>query len=81
VQGSDRLPGGLRKRGRPSQSPLKDLGPPSNGSHAWSRPRCGVPDVPAEVLPSGRQKRFVVYGGRWEKTDLTYKYRGRVPGG
>lgn len=37
-------------------------------------PRCGVPDLP--VLPDGqngrnRQKRFVLSGGRWDKTDLT----------
>ncbi|ELW72600.1 Stromelysin-3 [Tupaia chinensis] len=31
-------------------------------------PRCGVPD-PAH----NRQKRFVLSGGRWEKTDLTYR--------
>uniref|UniRef100_A0A8D0GCE6 Stromelysin-3 n=1 Tax=Sphenodon punctatus TaxID=8508 RepID=A0A8D0GCE6_SPHPU len=42
----------------------------------WNPPRCGVPDLPA--LPDGqsgrnRQKRFVLSGGRWEKTDLTYK--------
>ncbi|XP_051009202.1 stromelysin-3 isoform X2 [Acomys russatus] len=40
-----------------------------------SRPlRCGVPDLP-DVLNSARnrQKRFVLSGGRWEKTDLTYR--------
>ncbi|XP_029427354.1 stromelysin-3 [Rhinatrema bivittatum] len=42
----------------------------------WNPPRCGVPDFP--VRPDGhhgrnRQKRFVLSGGRWEKTDLTYK--------
>ncbi|KAI6076304.1 Stromelysin-3 [Aix galericulata] len=42
----------------------------------WNPPRCGVPDLPA--LPDGqngrnRQKRFVLSGGRWDKTDLTYK--------
>lgn len=42
----------------------------------WNPPRCGVPDLP--VLPDGqngrnRQKRFVLSGGRWDKTDLTYK--------
>ncbi|XP_030439102.1 stromelysin-3 isoform X1 [Gopherus evgoodei] len=43
---------------------------------SWNPPRCGVPDLP--TLPDGqngrnRQKRFVLSGGRWEKTDLTYK--------
>lgn len=42
----------------------------------WNPPRCGVPDLP--VLTDGqngrnRQKRFVLSGGRWDKTDLTYK--------
>uniref|UniRef100_A0A8D0FDN6 Uncharacterized protein n=1 Tax=Strix occidentalis caurina TaxID=311401 RepID=A0A8D0FDN6_STROC len=42
----------------------------------WNPPRCGVPDLP--VFPDGqngrnRQKRFVLSGGRWDKTDLTYK--------
>ncbi|XP_056447715.1 stromelysin-3 [Gadus chalcogrammus] len=68
--GSDRFPV-LRKRGRETQT--KDPGPQSNSSQAWSRPRCGVPDFPGPVHLSGRRKRFVVYGGRWEKTDLTYK--------
>ncbi|XP_030141276.4 stromelysin-3 [Taeniopygia guttata] len=43
---------------------------------SWNPPRCGVPDLPA--LPDGqsgrnRQKRFVLSGGRWDKTNLTYK--------
>ncbi|XP_063047651.1 stromelysin-3-like [Engraulis encrasicolus] len=56
------------------------------------RPRCGVPDYPAqrgplasrrpdtapqrrrEVAQAGRRlKRYVLFGGRWEKNDLTYK--------
>ncbi|MEE6504300.1 hypothetical protein FKM82_005130, partial [Ascaphus truei] len=43
---------------------------------SWNPPRCGVPDIPAPPdSPNGRnrQKRFVLSGGRWEKTDLTYK--------
>ncbi|KAG7480566.1 hypothetical protein MATL_G00057500 [Megalops atlanticus] len=48
-----------------------------NGTKFWNRPRCGVPDYPAkkEAVFAGRQrqKRFVLFGGRWEKTDLTYK--------
>ncbi|XP_061119564.1 stromelysin-3-like [Conger conger] len=50
---------------------------PGNISESWSRPRCGVPDFPAEKrgVATGRQrhKRFVLFGGRWDKTDLTYK--------
>ncbi|XP_006875015.1 PREDICTED: stromelysin-3 [Chrysochloris asiatica] len=36
-------------------------------------PRCGVPDLPDELSARNRQKRFVLSGGRWEKTDLTYR--------
>ncbi|KAI1232905.1 Stromelysin-3, partial [Lamprotornis superbus] len=49
----------------------------SGGAGAgWNPPRCGVPDLP--LLPDGpsgrnRQKRFVLSGGRWDKTNLTYK--------
>ncbi|KAJ3604139.1 hypothetical protein NHX12_028880, partial [Muraenolepis orangiensis] len=77
IWGSDRFPS-LRKRGRPGDHPAKAPGPPLNSSHVWSRPRCGVPDVPGPVRLDGRQKRFVVYGGRWEKTDLTYKVWSEV---
>lgn len=47
-----------------------------NASDLWKRPRCGVPDYPQQKGMHGklhRQKRFVLFGGRWEKTDLTYK--------
>ncbi|XP_023664427.1 stromelysin-3-like isoform X2 [Paramormyrops kingsleyae] len=62
--------------------------PPGNGSEVWRRPRCGVPDYTArEVLEAAekarahgrgqrrrqRQRRFVLFGGRWDKTDLSYK--------
>ncbi|KAL4609571.1 stromelysin-3-like [Arapaima gigas] len=60
---------------------------PRNNTEFWKRPRCGVPDYPLQKgsegpdYPAGRrsygghqrQKRFVLFGGRWEKTDLTYK--------
>ncbi|MBN3296113.1 MMP11 protein, partial [Amia calva] len=48
---------------------------PGNSSEIWKRPRCGVPDYPGQkgVYRGHRQKRFVLFGGRWEKTDLTYK--------
>ncbi|XP_004607502.2 stromelysin-3 [Sorex araneus] len=36
-------------------------------------PRCGVPDPPDGLSARNRQKRFVLSGGRWEKTDLTYR--------
>ncbi|XP_066871832.1 stromelysin-3 isoform X4 [Kogia breviceps] len=36
-------------------------------------PRCGVPDPPDGPSAHNRQKRFVLSGGRWEKTDLTYR--------
>nr|XP_057926200.1 stromelysin-3 [Doryrhamphus excisus] len=46
-------------------------------SNPWRRPRCGVPDYPnqRELLYPGRHRhrRFVLYGGRLDKTDLTYR--------
>ncbi|XP_035157564.2 stromelysin-3 isoform X3 [Callithrix jacchus] len=36
-------------------------------------PRCGVPDQPDGLSARNRQKRFVLSGGHWEKTDLTYR--------
>ncbi|XP_010874548.1 stromelysin-3 isoform X1 [Esox lucius] len=48
-----------------------------NSTEASKRRRCGVPDYPVlkEVLQMGRhrKKRFVLFGGRLENTDLTYK--------
>ncbi|XP_013206591.2 stromelysin-3 isoform X2 [Microtus ochrogaster] len=44
---------------------------PAGGSRL---PRCGVPDPPDVLNARNRQKRFVLSGGRWEKTDLTYRY-------
>lgn len=39
--------------------------------------RCGVPDYPDQrevhLSRRHRQKRFVIFGGRWPKTELTYK--------
>lgn len=67
---------------------LTSLVPPGNDTEFWKRPRCGVPDYPASkqiglsfynMKKKGalgrqqRRKRFVLFGGRWEKTDLTYK--------
>ncbi|XP_029618397.1 stromelysin-3 isoform X1 [Salmo trutta] len=79
----------LKKRGRVThpQNTLKDTaltrGDPiraalvTNSTEVSNRPRCGVPDYPMlkDVLYRGkhRQKRFVLFGGRLEKTDLTYK--------
>ncbi|TRY88579.1 hypothetical protein DNTS_034552 [Danionella cerebrum] len=59
----------------------------------WNRPRCGVPDYPLQKGGSAlhysthkggllagrhRRKRFDLFPGRWDKTDLTYKII-RVP--
>ncbi|XP_014015908.1 stromelysin-3 isoform X1 [Salmo salar] len=79
----------LKKRGRVThpQNTLKDTaltrGDPiraalvTNSTEVSNRPRCGVPDYPMlkDVLYRGkhRQKRFVLFGGRLEKTDLAYK--------
>uniref|UniRef100_A0A672Z179 Stromelysin-3 n=1 Tax=Sphaeramia orbicularis TaxID=375764 RepID=A0A672Z179_9TELE len=75
------LPGNMevKKRAKAAhvQDLLKDPGFPVNATDPWNRPRCGVPDFPAhkEVQDRRRhrQRRFVLYGGRLEKTDLTYR--------
>ncbi|KAJ7988124.1 hypothetical protein DPEC_G00320370 [Dallia pectoralis] len=74
---------------RPSDVAHPDAVLPGNGSElVWNRPRCGVPDYPTQkhggfsdrhptkgATFGGKQrsKRFVLFGGRWDKTDLTYK--------
>uniref|UniRef100_A0A672Z270 Matrix metallopeptidase 11a n=1 Tax=Sphaeramia orbicularis TaxID=375764 RepID=A0A672Z270_9TELE len=69
----------VKKRAKAAhvQDLLKDPGFPVNATDPWNRPRCGVPDFPAhkEVQDRRRhrQRRFVLYGGRLEKTDLTYR--------
>ncbi|XP_062399447.1 stromelysin-3 [Sardina pilchardus] len=80
-----RSPGtpGLKKRGQEPhpqdtlKSPVWSSAPHWNETGSFNRPRCGVPDYPTRqgALKSRRQrqKRFVLFGGRWEKTDLTYK--------
>ncbi|KAM9822801.1 stromelysin-3 [Syngnathus typhle] len=51
----------------------------SNGTlKPGERPRCGVPDFPGSqrtrLLPPGyRRRRFVLYGGRLDKNNLTYR--------
>ncbi|XP_044188648.1 stromelysin-3 isoform X1 [Thunnus albacares] len=56
---------------------MKELSVLTNTPYTRNRPRCGVPDYPAEkeVHYRGRQRqrRFVLYGGRLEKNDLTYR--------
>ncbi|KAL3042105.1 hypothetical protein OYC64_020118 [Pagothenia borchgrevinki] len=67
---------------------LKTVLESKNDTEFWKRPRCGVPDYPSltQVGPSyydrkkkgglkreQRRKRYALFGGRWEKTDLTYK--------
>nr|KAF6403734.1 matrix metallopeptidase 11 [Molossus molossus] len=49
---------------------LQEAPQPSRGPRP---PRCGVPDPPDGLSARNRQKRFVLSGGRWEKTDLTYR--------
>ncbi|KAM8865422.1 stromelysin-3 isoform 1-T1 [Synchiropus picturatus] len=64
-----------KRRGRAPHAVLKDPGLTLNSSASWDRPRCGVPDFPTqrEVVYRHRQRRFVLYGGRLEKNDLTYR--------
>lgn len=67
---------------------LKSVLTSKNGTEFWKRPRCGVPDYPTlmqvglsyyNLKKKGgqsrqqRRKRFALFGGRWEHTDLTYK--------
>uniref|UniRef100_A0A3Q2R193 Stromelysin-3 n=1 Tax=Fundulus heteroclitus TaxID=8078 RepID=A0A3Q2R193_FUNHE len=69
----------LKKRGKAPhpQDLVKEASSSTNASNTWNRPRCGVPDSPnqKEVRYRGRnrQRRFVLHGGRFDKTDLTYK--------
>ncbi|XP_061586621.1 stromelysin-3 [Cololabis saira] len=63
----------LRKRGKVAEDLVKEV---SSSTSTPSRPRCGVPDyLTQEVYYRGRhrQRRFVLNGGRWDKTDLTYR--------
>lgn len=79
-QVSEKFPD-MKKNGKVSHSQglVKEMNLQTNHSNTWNRPRCGVPDYPAqkEVHYRGqhRQRRFVLYGGRLEKMDLTYRYR------
>lgn len=61
-----------------AQDLLKETHLPTNTSHTWNRPRCGVPDFPTQeevqYQERNRQRRYVLYGGRLDKTDLTYRY-------
>lgn len=61
-----------------AQDLLKEARLPTNTSNTWSRPRCGVPDFPTQnevqYQERNRQRRYVLYGGRLDKTDLTYRY-------
>ena len=78
-QVSEKFPD-LKKNGKTShiQDLVKEASLLANTSNTWNRPRCGVPDYPAqkEVHYRGqnRQRRFVLYGGRLDRMDLTYRY-------
>ncbi|XP_013870071.1 stromelysin-3 isoform X1 [Austrofundulus limnaeus] len=66
-----------RGKGPHAQDFMNEASSPTNSSNAWNRPRCGVPDFPtqkeAHLRARHRQRRFVLHGGRFDKTDLTYK--------
>lgn len=70
----------LKKTGKAPhpQGSVKEVSLTANSSNAWNRPRCGVPDYPAQkevhYRVRNRQRRFVLYGGRLDRTDLTYRY-------
>ncbi|XP_006903085.1 PREDICTED: stromelysin-3 [Elephantulus edwardii] len=59
------LPGNL--------APARGIQEPLQTPRGPQLPRCGVPDLPQDISARNRQKRFVLSGGRWEKTDLTYR--------
>lgn len=67
----------VKKRGRHEQDtlngnhPLKSEPAPKNDTELWKRPRCGVPDL--DKSNQQRRKRYALFGGRWDKTDLTYQ--------
>lgn len=65
-----------------AQDSVKETRLLTNTSHTWNRPRCGVPDFPTQkgvhYQERHRQRRFVLYGGRLEKTDLTYRYNDEL---
>lgn len=69
-----------KKRGKAShpQDLVKEVRLSNNTPDTWTRPRCGVPDYPAQTKQfwqrQHRQRRFVLHGGRMDKTDLTYRY-------
>ncbi|XP_057688054.1 stromelysin-3 [Corythoichthys intestinalis] len=57
---------------------LKDVALSNGIRRPGRRPRCGVPDFPdgrqQRLLPLGhRRRRFVLYGGRLDKNELTYR--------
>ncbi|KAM9622891.1 stromelysin-3 [Trichechus inunguis] len=64
------LPGSLAPASATQESSQPTSGP--------RPPRCGVPDPPDELSARNRQKRFVLSGGHWEKTDLTYSIQGQL---
>ncbi|KAK6313006.1 hypothetical protein J4Q44_G00163530 [Coregonus suidteri] len=63
--------------GHTQRHSLRQRRPCKSRTGNTNRPLCGVPDYPTlkDVIYRGRhrQKRFVLFGGRLEKTDLTYK--------
>ncbi|KAL2091813.1 hypothetical protein ACEWY4_011611 [Coilia grayii] len=70
------------KKSRHELHPQDTLKPPVRSSATqrtdmgmFNRLRCGVPDSPPHKGSQGgrRHKRYVLFGGRWEKNDLTYK--------
>ncbi|XP_077416774.1 stromelysin-3 isoform X1 [Vanacampus margaritifer] len=76
---SDKLPE-LKKRAKlpHAHNLLKDVALFNGTWRPGKRPRCGVPDFPdgqrRRLLPPGhRRRRFVLYGGRLDRNDLTYR--------
>ncbi|XP_026176450.1 stromelysin-3 [Mastacembelus armatus] len=67
----------LKKTGGVPHAQDYEVSLSNNASNTWNRPRCGVPDYPVQrkthFRGQHRHRRFVLYGGRLDKTDLTYR--------
>ncbi|XP_039859488.1 stromelysin-3-like [Simochromis diagramma] len=70
----------LKKRAKAPQTQELVKEPHSLTNSTLNHPRCGVPDYPTkeEWRHRGRyrQRRYTLYGQRWDKTDLTYRIDG-----
>ncbi|XP_037679528.1 stromelysin-3 [Choloepus didactylus] len=69
-RGPQPWPPALPGRLVPTAATIQETPRPTGGP---GPPRCGVPDPSDGPGARNRPKRFVLSGGRWDKTDLTYR--------